>query len=155
TSVPESVLVVGGGYIGVELGSALQQLGSHLTIVEAGPSLLPSAPTRLVRSVDKRLRSRGARLLLRSAARITDEHVTVTGPDGSIIPVDPTVTVVSVGRVPNTEDLGLNSAGVTIDDAGYVQVESNMMASTRVAAIGDVVRGPALAHRATAQALVA
>ncbi len=154
--VPESVVVVGGGYIGVELGGALQRLGSQLTIVEAGPTLLPGAPPALVRPVAKMLKSRGAEVLLNTNVTVVhDDDVEVVAADGSVRTVAAEIVVVTVGRVPNSDDLGLRSAGVRVDSDGYVEVAENLMATSEIAAIGDLTRGPALAHRASAQARVA
>ena len=153
-SVPATVLVIGGGYIGVELGSALQKLGAAVTLVEAGPRILPSMDERIASDVSRGLRKLGVTVLVNAQAQSHDGAVRITeGPDSRDVSAD--LILVAVGRRPNTESLALGKAGVSTTDAGHVIVDKSLLAAPNIAAIGDVIEGPGLAHKATAQAPVA
>ncbi|MEL7155395.1 MAG: dihydrolipoyl dehydrogenase [Actinomycetota bacterium] len=155
TEVPGHLAVVGGGYIGVELGTAWAKLGSAVTIVEAQESILPELDPRLGRVVARRLAQLGVEVRTGArAAGLEQEGLRITVGDGSeVVPADR--VVVCVGRIPNTDDLGLDAVGVAVDDAGLIVVDESRRAGKRVLAIGDVTPGPALAHKATAEAEVA
>ena len=142
TQVPASVAVVGAGYIGLELGTALAKLGARVTVFEALDRVLPSVDRSLTAPVLRRLRALGVELRL---------GTTAPGPDR----IDAERVIVAVGRIPNTDDLGLAAAGIAPDASGLIPVGSDMRACERIAAVGDVVAGPALAHKATAEAAVA
>ncbi|MEM7273097.1 MAG: dihydrolipoyl dehydrogenase [Actinomycetota bacterium] len=156
---PASLVVVGGGYIGVELGTAWAKLGVSVTLVEARSSILPDLDPRLGRVVARRLRTLGVEVLTGTvAAGLDDDGLRlVPAGDGSGEPVTVPAerVVVCVGRRPNTDDLGLDVVGVTPDDAGRIPVDASRRAAPRILAIGDVTAGPALAHKATAEAEVA
>jgi len=156
TSTPKSVAVVGAGYIGLELGTALAKLGARVTVVEALDRVLPSVDQSLTAPVLRRLRTLGVDVRLRSTAeRIEGDRLVVAGPEGEDR-VEAEHVIVAVGRVPNTEDLGLAAAGIPVAvGGGLIEVGEDMRATERIAAIGDVVAGPALAHKATAEAVVA
>jgi dihydrolipoamide dehydrogenase len=155
TAVPESVAVVGAGYIGLELGTALAKLGARVTIVEALDRVLTSVDAALAAPVLRSLDALGVDVRLNTTARGRDDGaLAVAGPDGDDR-VDAEVVVVAAGRLPNTDDLGLAAAGVDVGPGGLIEVGDDMRAAERIAAIGDVVAGPALAHKATAEAAVA
>lgn len=153
--LPERVAVVGGGYIGVELGTALAKLGSQVTMVEAESRLLPSMDAAAGRAVTKRLRELGA--TVRTATTVAGDDgqsLKVTSADGDEgLEVD--LVVVAVGRVPNTDDLGLDAIGVTPGPRGLLEVGPDRLLTPRIAAIGDITPGPALAHKASAEGHVA
>jgi dihydrolipoamide dehydrogenase len=152
---PRSVAVVGAGYIGLELGTALAKLGARVTVVEALDRVLPNVDASLTAPVLRRLRALGVDLRLRTTAeRIEGDHLVVAGPNGEDR-VEAEKVVVAVGRTANTDELGLATAGVPVDGSGLIPVADDMRATERIAAIGDVVAGPALAHKATAEAAVA
>jgi dihydrolipoamide dehydrogenase len=152
---PKSVAVVGAGYIGLELGTALAKLGTRVTVVEALDRVLPSVDESLTTPVLRRLRKLGVDVRLRTAAqRLEDDTLVIAGDDGEDR-VEAKRVIVAVGRAPNTEDLGLAAAGIAPRDDGLIEVGEDMRATERIAAIGDVVAGPALAHKATAEAAVA
>jgi dihydrolipoamide dehydrogenase len=143
TEVPSSVAVVGAGYIGLELGTALAKLGARVTIVEALDCVLAgSVEAELAAPVVRRLRALGVDLRLQTAVRGLED-------------LDAEVVVVAVGRTPNTDELGLAAAGIEVGPDGLIGVGEDMRATERIAAVGDVVAGPALAHKATAEAAVA
>jgi dihydrolipoamide dehydrogenase len=155
SAVPASVVVVGAGYIGLELGTALAKLGARVTLVEALDRVLPTVEASLTAPVLRRLRVLGVDLRLRTTAhRLEDEALVLSGPEGEDR-VAAELVVVAVGRVPNTDDLGLAAAGVAVGSGGLIEVGEDMRATERIAAVGDVVAGPALAHKATAEAAVA
>jgi dihydrolipoamide dehydrogenase len=154
TETPESVAVVGAGYIGLELGTALAKLGARVTVLEALGRVLPSVDEALTAPVLRRLRKLGVDVRLDTAAeRIEGGDLIVTGPGGADRVAVERI-IVAVGRTPNTDGLGLDAAGVPVE-GGRIPVAADMHATDRIAAIGDVVAGPALAHKATAEAVVA
>ncbi|MEN3284405.1 MAG: dihydrolipoamide dehydrogenase [Solirubrobacteraceae bacterium] len=171
TRTPKSVAVVGAGYIGLELGTALAKLGARVTVVEALDRVLPSVDESLTAPVLRRLRALGVDVRLRTTAqRLEEGALVVAGPDGEDR-VEAKRVIVAVGRVPNTEDLGLAAAGITVASSGHagesgdgraatavgglIEVGEDMRVTERIAAVGDVVAGPALAHKATAEGAVA
>jgi dihydrolipoamide dehydrogenase len=156
SAVPASVAVVGAGYIGLELGTALAKLGARVTVVEALDRILPTVEASLTAPVLRRLRALGVDVRLRTTAqRLEGEGLVVAGPDGEEERVEAERVIVAVGRVPNTDELGLAAAGVAVGSEGLIEVGEDMRATGRIAAVGDVVSGPALAHKATAEAAVA
>ncbi|MBX5469383.1 MAG: dihydrolipoyl dehydrogenase [Thermoleophilaceae bacterium] len=154
-AVPASVAVVGAGYIGLELGTALAKLGASVTIVEALDRILPTVDAALAAPVERRLRGLGIELCLGALAReLGDRELVLETPDGERrVPAER--VVVAVGRRPNTDDLGLPEAGVQVGPDGLIPVGPDRRATERVAAIGDVVAGPALAHKAMREGIVA
>jgi dihydrolipoamide dehydrogenase len=156
--VPGRLTVVGGGYIGVELGGAFAKLGADVTIVEMADQLLPGMPTGLARALERALRARGVTVRLGTKVLGPDgDDLVVEGPAGEArLPIGPDgVVVVAVGRRPNTDSLGLAAAGVVLDAEGRVVVAPDRRAAADVYAIGDITPGPALAHKATAESDVA
>jgi dihydrolipoamide dehydrogenase len=155
TDVPPSVAVVGAGYIGLELGTALSKLGARVTVVEALDRILANVDAALAAPVLRRLGALGVDVrLATTAVRLEDDALVVAGPDGEDR-VDAALVVVAAGRVPNTDELGLAEAGVAVGPGGLIEVAEDLRAAERIAAVGDVVAGPALAHKATAEAAVA
>jgi dihydrolipoamide dehydrogenase len=142
TETPGSVAVVGAGYIGLELGTALAKLGARVTVIEALGRILPTIDESLTAPVLRRLRTLGVDVRLDTTAERMEG-------------VDAERVIVAVGRTPNSDDLGLPAAGITPGPDGLIPVAADMRAADRIAAIGDVVAGPALAHKATAEAVVA
>ncbi len=153
--LPERIAVIGAGYIGLELGTALAKLGATVTIVEYASRVLPTMDPMFARPIDRRLRQIGIDVRLDTAAVGFEDGVLrlVCGATTSEVHAD--VVVVAVGRIPNTDELGLDAAGITVDARGLVPVGADRRASRHIAAIGDIVAGPALAHKASAEAEVA
>ncbi len=154
--VPERMVVIGGGYIGIELGTAWAKLGASVTIVEMGDRILPGMDPTLGRVVSRRLKDLGVAVLLNtkvSALRDTGVIVEDGSQDRTDLSVD--TVIVCVGRRPNTDQLHLEATGITVDDRGLVPVGPNRRAHGSISAIGDITAGPALAHKATAEARVA
>lgn len=156
TTVPDTLAVVGGGYIGLELGTAFAKLGTEVTIVEALPAIGGGFDPELVRVVAKRLDALGVRVLTQARATGVDgAGLAVKTPDGDTT-VAADKVLVAVGRVPNVDDLQLETAGLALDEHGRIPVdERQRTTSRRIYAIGDLVAGPALAHKAAAEGRVA
>jgi dihydrolipoamide dehydrogenase len=159
--VPATLLVVGGGYIGLELGSVYAALGSEVTIVEMTPGLLPGADRDLVDVLAKRLgQSVKAVLLNTKVARMTAERngirVALEGADvKEPEPVFDTV-LVAVGRRPNSDIPGLDRTAVQVDARGFIVVdEQRRTHEPSIFAIGDVVGEPMLAHKASHEGRIA
>lgn len=159
---PKRMLIVGGGVIGLEIGMAYANLfGTELTIVELLDQLLPGVDLELVNLVSRSLQRMNAKIHLKSKVKgavATDAGVRVTfeTPDGKELSSEVDVVLVSVGRKPNSASLGLESTGVNLDGKGFVKVDRQMKTSvSNIFAIGDVVGGPLLAHKATREGIVA
>ena len=159
-SVPETLLVVGGGYIGLELGSVYAALGSRVTVVEMLPHLLAGADRDLVRFLQKGLNERFEEILLNTAvkdAKIQKNGVMVTFAEEDKEPVSRRFqrVLVAVGRRPHTADLGLEEAGVDLDGDGFVKTDAQGRTSAAsIFAIGDVAGQPMLAHKASYEARI-
>ena len=153
--LPAKVAIVGAGYIGIELGTAMSKLGSDVTLIEAGDRILPNFDAELTRPILARLRELDVTLHLRATAqRIYRGELIVESAEGETRVAADSV-IVAVGRKPNTADLGLREAGIACADDGTIPVDGQLRVNERVSAIGDVVEGPALEHKATHQGLVA
>jgi dihydrolipoamide dehydrogenase len=157
--IPRSLLVIGGGYIGLEIGTIYAALGSRVTVAEMTPDLLTGADRDLVRILQNRLRETFAGILLNSkVVSIADtgqEAAVSILADGSASPTHQTYdrVLVAVGRTPNSEDLNLEAAGIYVDGKGFIQVDEHHRTTQNcVFAIGDVVGGPLLAHKASHEA---
>ena len=161
TDVPERLLVVGGGIIGLELGQVYAALGSRVTVVEMTDGLIPGADRDLVRVLQKRLEEQFEAIHLDSAVTAAAETA-----DGLAVTWEPAAggaaetrifdrVLQSVGRRPNTEDLGLENTGVALDPRGFVEVDAQRRsAEPSIFAVGDVI-GSALAHTASHEGTIA
>lgn len=150
--IPDRLVVVGGGVIGLELGTAYAKLGSEVTIVEAAPSIGAGLDPELVAAIKDGLEALNVRVLTDAFAQgVTAEALEVRIGDATeVIPADR--ILVAVGRRPNTEELQLEEASIRLDERGLVVVDEQLRTtSPRIYAIGDLVRGPALAHKASAE----
>ncbi len=150
--VPRRLVVVGGGYIGLELGTAFAKMGSDVTIVEATGQILPQYDADLVKPVAKRLSELGVTVLANMKAKGFDnEGLVIADPDGKQQTLPADKVLVTVGRRPRTDGLGLEELG--LDMAGrFIRIDERCRTSMRgVFAIGDVTGEPMLAHRASAQ----
>ena len=159
-SVPERMLVVGGGYIGLELGTVYAALGSRLTVVEMTSGLLPGVDRDLVEPLAKRLTGEFDDILLDT--RVTEMRLDEGGVSAKLAGLDLNEertfdrVLVAVGRAPNTADLGLDGTNVQLDERGFIRTdEQRRSAEPSIFAIGDVAGEPMLAHKATHEAHVA
>jgi dihydrolipoamide dehydrogenase len=159
--LPASLLVVGGGYIGLELGYVYAALGSRVTVVELTPSLLPGVDSDLVQPLQKRLKGLFHKIYLNTkVARLaeTPQGIKVALEGEEVEEKEPTFdrVLVAVGRRPNSGDLGLENTKVQLDDKGFVKVDGQRRTTEEhVYAIGDVAGEPMLAHKATYEGKVA
>jgi dihydrolipoamide dehydrogenase len=153
--LPKRLVVIGGGYIGLELGMAYAKLGSKVTVVEALPSVLASMDKDCVGVVARKLKKMGVEVLTDTKAKSWEDKgdravLTVELKDGKTATIDADKILLSIGRRPNTEDLGLDQAGVAIDKRGFIVVDDQLRTNVGgIYAIGDVVGGMMLAHKAT------
>src|SRR6266851_4720931 len=154
--VPKSMVVVGGGYIGLEMGSVWRRLGSAVTVVEFLDRITPGMDGELSRNLQRVLTKQGF------AFRLGTKVVAAKrGADGVALTLEPAqggtreeikadVVLVAIGRRPYTEGLGLEAVGVVVDNKGRIKVDHDFATNVKsVYAIGDVIAGPMLAHKAS------
>lgn len=147
TAIPERLAVVGGGYIGLELGTAFAKLGSQVTVVEAGERILPQYDAALTKPVSDRLEKLGITVMTHAKAQHFAQGVLKT--DQGDVHADKVLA--TVGRQPRTNGLGLENLALTLSGA-FIQINKACQTSMRgIYAIGDVTGEPMLAHRAMAQ----
>lgn len=161
-SVPTKLIVIGGGYIGLELGSVWRRLGSEVTVIEYADRIVPALDAEIGKSFHKILEKQGIKFMLSSkvlSAKKTDKNVKIeiseVGSDKkSTLECD--VVLVSVGRKPHTENLGLKDVGIQLDEHGRIEVNHNFQTNIdNIYAVGDVIRGPMLAHKGEEEAVAA
>ncbi|MBF0418841.1 MAG: dihydrolipoyl dehydrogenase [Magnetococcales bacterium] len=159
-SIPERMLVIGGGVIGLELGSVYATLGSRVSIMEMTPGLLPGADRDLVRLLAKRVAGWADKVMLETRVEAVEPlgaavRVTFCDKAGNKHAQEFDRVLVSVGRLPNATGLGLEYTQVKLD-RGFVKVDKGMRTDDpHISCIGDVVGGPMLAHKASHEARVA
>ena len=155
SSVPKSLVVIGGGYIGLEMGSVWKRLGSEVTIIENLPFITPGMDREVSNEFQKILAKQGIKFKLNSkvlsikdlGSEVKIEYQNNEKNNKEIILADK--TLIAVGRKPYTEGLNLNKVGVKKDDKGRIKVDSKFQTSVKnIYAIGDVIDGPMLAHKA-------
>ncbi|MGI4812238.1 MAG: dihydrolipoyl dehydrogenase [Janthinobacterium lividum] len=153
-TVPKTLAVIGAGVIGLELGSVWRRLGADVTVLEALPDFLAAADQGVAKEAFKQLGKQGLKFELgvkidgvdKTAAGVTIRYASA---DGTAKTLAAERLIVSVGRVPNTEALGLENIGLAPDARGFIEVDDHCRtALPNLFAIGDVVRGPMLAHKA-------
>jgi pyruvate/2-oxoglutarate dehydrogenase complex dihydrolipoamide dehydrogenase (E3) component len=150
--VPESLLVIGGGYVGLEFAQMFRRFGSQVTVVQRGPRLLPREDEDVASEIAKILGEDGVEVLLSAtpfrAARIGEwaSALEVATPDGERT-LAASQVLVAAGRVPNTDGLGLEAAGVAVDARGFIRVNERLETNVPgIYALGDVNGGPAFTH---------
>lgn len=155
--VPKHLAVIGGGYIGIELGSVWRRLGAKVTIIEYLDRILPGMDVELAAEAHKLFKRQGMEFLLQS--RVVSAQSEKGGKsirielDGKE-PVIADRCLVAVGRAPNTEGLGVENLGIKLDDRGRIPVDGDYKTSAKgIYAIGDVIAGPMLAHKAEEEAI--
>ena len=153
--VPKRLVVIGGGYIGLELGSVWSRLGSQVTVVEMLPRLAPGLDAEVARALQRVLEKQGIAFKLGTKVVKADgkgKTVKLTlepAEGGKSETLECDVLLVSVGRIPNTQGLGLAEAGIKTDNRGRIVVDKQYETSLPgIYAIGDVIKGPMLAHKA-------
>jgi dihydrolipoamide dehydrogenase len=159
--IPPRLLVVGGGYIGLELGTVYEALGSKVTVVEMTQGLLPGVDRDLVEVLQRRLQSQFDAILLNTRVEDVQERdgrllVRLAESAGPVREMEVDKVLVAVGRQPRTQGLRLENAGVQVDDQGFIEVDRERRTSAdHIFAIGDVVGEPMLAHKATYEGRIA
>lgn len=152
--VPRHLIVIGGGVIGVELGSVYMRLGAKVSIIEYLDRIIPAFDPAMSKELYKVLKKQGMEFYFSHKVTAVERNgdevtVTATAPDSSEINLKGDYCLVSIGRRPYTEGLNLEATGITTDDQGRIPVNNHLHTSVpHIFAIGDVVRGPMLAHKA-------
>ena len=167
-AIPKSLLVIGGGYIGLELGSVYQALGSKVSVVEMLDGLLPGADRDLVSHLSKRLKEKFVTILLNSKVAEMREsvpsgkevkdgiQVKIQDAEGKITEQIYDYVLMSIGRKPDTSGLGLENTKVKVNERGWIKVNNQMQTDDPdIYAIGDIVGEPMLAHKASHEGRVA
>jgi dihydrolipoamide dehydrogenase len=152
--IPKTLLVVGGGIIGLEMATVYRALGSAVTVVEFMDQIMPGADTDLIKPLADRLKKQGVAIHLKT--KVTEAKATragiVCGFDGASIPANDTYdrVLVAVGRTPNGNKLDAGKAGVAVTERGFINVDRQMRTNVpHIFAIGDIIGQPMLAHKAT------
>ncbi|MGH7492456.1 MAG: dihydrolipoyl dehydrogenase [bacterium] len=160
-TVPKTMLIIGGGYIGLEMGSVYAALGTQISVVEMLPGLLPGADRDLVRVLHKNLENKFHAIMLNTKVAEMKEtpgglRVRFEGEGAKEAEQEFEAVMISVGRKPNSSDLGLENTRVEIDKRGFVKVDAQRRtAEPAIYAIGDVAGEPMLAHKASHEGRVA
>ena len=150
-SVPEHLLILGGGYIGLEFGQMFRRFGSAVTIIHTGAQVVQREDTEIIAELQKALEAEGIAFLLNSRTSKAESKdgaamLTVETPQGTR-QVQGSHVLVATGRIPNTDNLGLEQAGVQRDKRGYIQVNCRLETNVPgIWALGDVKGGPAFTH---------
>jgi dihydrolipoamide dehydrogenase len=158
--VPNRLLVIGGGYIGLELGIMYAKLGANVTVVERMDQVLPGFDPEIAQVIARQLKKLNVNVVLNASAKGWEDgplcgkvHIEQ---NGRIMDLDADKILVTVGRKPNTEGFGLETIGVALDERGFVKVNNQLKTNVPgVYAIGDVAGQPMLAHKASKDAEVA
>jgi dihydrolipoamide dehydrogenase len=157
--LPKRLVVIGGGYVGLELGEVYAKLGSEVAVVEFLDKLVPQIDDEVAAALTKRLEDLGIVLYLgHKAESVTDStpmEVTITDKSDIKTTLEADVVLISTGRKPNSSGIGLEGLGISMDQRGFIEVNDRMETNIpRLFAIGDVVGGPLLAHKAYREAKI-
>ncbi|WP_299161246.1 dihydrolipoyl dehydrogenase [uncultured Tenacibaculum sp.] len=158
--VPKHLLVIGGGVIGLELGSVYKRLGADVTVIEYAPTITPTMDKDVSKELTKVLKKQGMKFNANHGVTSVERNgnevvVKATNKKGEEVTFTGDYCLVSVGRKPYTEGLGLDKAGVNVTDRGMVEVNDHLQTNvSNIYAIGDVVRGAMLAHKAEEEGVV-
>lgn len=159
--VPKNLIVVGGGYIGIELGQTFAKFGSKVTIIEGLDSILATFDKQMIRLVERNLKKYDVDVQTKAMAKSVEEtdkgvKLTYTDKSDKEQTIEADYMLVTVGRRPNTDELGLQDAGIELTEKGLIKVDQQGRTSNpNVFAIGDIVPGAALAHKASYEGKVA
>ncbi|HAQ08499.1 MAG TPA: dihydrolipoyl dehydrogenase [Bacillus bacterium] len=158
--LPKSIVVIGGGYIGTELGGAYASFGTKVTILEGADEILNGFEKQMSALVKRNLKKKGADVITKALAKgveETDTNVTVTYEvKGEEQKVEADYVFVMVGRKPNTDEIGLEQVGVEMTDRGVIKIDKQCRTTVgSIYAIGDVTEGPPLAHKASYEGKIA
>ncbi len=158
--LPKKIVVIGGGYIGTELGGAYANFGTEVIILEGADEILGGFEKAMTALVKRRLKKKGAQIITKAFAKGVEEKedgVVVTyEAKGKEEKVEADYVFVMVGRRPNTDEIGLEQAGVELTERGLIKIDKQCRTNvSSIYAIGDVVEGPPLAHKASYEAKIA
>ena len=147
-SIPKKLVIIGGGYIGVEMGTAFRKLGSEVYIIEMKERILPEIEEDLAREVDKKLRKLGVNIMTESKVLSVKKNKTYSVSIEGSATMEADTVLMSVGRIPNTEGIGIEKLGIEMDGR-FIKTDSHKKTSIgNIYAIGDVSGVPMLAHKA-------
>ncbi|CAG9608637.1 dihydrolipoyl dehydrogenase [Pseudoneobacillus rhizosphaerae] len=160
TEIPKKIVVIGGGYIGTELSGAYANFGTQVTILEGTDEILNGFEKQMSALVKRNLKKKGAEIITKALAKSvqeTEDSVTVTYEvKGEVKTVEADYVFVMVGRKPNTDELGLEQVGIEMAERGIIKIDKQCRTSvSNIFAIGDVVEGPPLAHKASYEGKIA
>ncbi|WP_400246996.1 dihydrolipoyl dehydrogenase [Niallia sp. JL1B1071] len=158
--IPEKIVVIGGGYVGTELGGAYANFGTQVTILEGADEILGGFEKQMSSLVTRNLKKKGAEIITKAMAKGVEETDTgvvvkyeVKGEEKS---VEADYVFVMVGRKPNTDELGLEQVGIELGERGIIKTDKQCRTTvSNIFAIGDVVSGPPLAHKASYEGKIA
>ncbi|MFC4387267.1 dihydrolipoyl dehydrogenase [Gracilibacillus marinus] len=158
--IPKKLVVIGGGYVGTELGTAYANFGTEVTILEGMKDILSGFEKQMSALVKKSLKKKGTTIVTEAMAKgveETDNGVKVTyEANGKEETVEADYVLVTVGRRPNTADIGLEQVGIKMTDRGLIEIDNQCRTSVdNIFAIGDIVAGPPLAHKASYEGKIA
>ncbi|MDZ5712895.1 dihydrolipoyl dehydrogenase [Jeotgalibacillus haloalkalitolerans] len=158
--IPKKLVVIGGGYIGTELGTAYANMGSEVTILEGADDILGGFEKQMTSVVKKGLKKKGVDVITKAMAKGVEESedgVKVSyEAKGEEVSIDADYVLVTVGRRPNTDEIGLDQVGIEMTDKGIIKTDKQCRTSVdNIFAIGDIVDGPPLAHKASYEGKIA
>lgn len=158
---PEKLVVIGGGYIGTELGTAYANFGTEVTILEGTKDILGGFEKNMTQLVKRNLKKKGVEVVTQAMAKSAEEtengvSITYEDKNGEAHTIEADYVLVTVGRRPNTDEIGLEQIGVKMTDRGIIEVDKQSRTSVdNIYAIGDIVPGLQLAHKASYEGKVA
>lgn len=158
--IPEKIVVIGGGYVGTELGGAYANFGTKVTILEGADDILGGFEKQMSSLVTRNLKKKGAEIITKAMAKGVEESdtgvVVSYEVKGEVKKVEADYVFVMVGRKPNTDELGLEQVGVELAERGLIKTDKQCRTSvSNIFAIGDVIAGPPLAHKASYEGKIA
>jgi dihydrolipoamide dehydrogenase len=161
TEIPKSLLVIGGGIIGLEMAEVYSTLGSNVSVVELSDGLIPGADRDLVKVLESRIKKRYTAIYTGTKCKLVEAkkdglHVTFEGGNAPSKPQKFDKILVATGRRPNGKTINAEAAGIYVDDHGFIPVDKQGRTNvTHIYAIGDIVGSPMLAHKATHEGRIA
>ncbi|MGG3739536.1 dihydrolipoyl dehydrogenase [Aeribacillus pallidus] len=158
--IPNKLVVIGGGYIGTELGTAYANFGTKVTILEGAEEILSGFEKQMTALVKRNLKKKGVEIFTKAMAKGVEEKedgVVVTfEANGEEKTIEADYVLVTVGRRPNTDELGLEQVGIELTERGLIKIDKQCRTNVpNIFAIGDVVEGPPLAHKASYEGKIA
>ncbi|WP_017471762.1 dihydrolipoyl dehydrogenase [Amphibacillus jilinensis] len=158
--IPKKLVVIGGGYVGTELGTSYANFGTEVTILEGADDILGGFEKDMSSLVKRHLKKKNVNIVTKAMAKgseVTDNSVKVTyEAKGKEETIEADYVLVTVGRYPNTAEIGLEQVGIDMDDRGLIKIDKQCRTSVdNIFAIGDIVAGPPLAHKASYEGKIA